>query len=159
LLARSGVILLGRIVSIVGHTITFDGSAEANVAYGDQFSSRVCAFVDAFIRQTGAHAPPHVPDDAGGRVNVETRTVLDLDAAGVASILWCTGFTGDFSWVHLPVLDGAGQPKHDEGTTTEAGVWFVGLPWLTRRSSGFLLGFPNDADKIAGAVAAHLTRS
>ena len=159
LLARSGVTLLGRIVAVDECTMTFDGSAAANVAYGDQFASRVRTFVDTFIRQTGADAPPVESDDAGELVNVQSQTVLDLDAAGVASIIWCTGFTGDFSWVHLPVLDGAGQPKHDGGCTTEPGVWFVGLPWLTRRSSGIFLGFPTDADKIAGAVAAHLTKS
>jgi putative flavoprotein involved in K+ transport len=159
LLARSGVKLLGRIVSVEGNTVTFDGSAAANIAYGDQFASRVCTMIDIFIHQTGADALPPGSDEGGGPVDLEARTVLDLDAAGVASIIWCTGFTGDFSWVHLPVLDGAGQPKHHGGTTTEPGLWFMGLPWLTRRSSGLLLGFPSDAEKIAGAVAAHLTKS
>jgi putative flavoprotein involved in K+ transport len=159
LLARTGVKLLGRIVSVEGNTVTFDGSAAANIAYGDQFASRVCTMIDIFIHQTGADALPPGSDEGGGPVDLEARTVLDLDAAGVASIIWCTGFTGDFSWVHLPVLDGAGQPKHHGGTTTEPGLWFMGLPWLTRRSSGLLLGFPSDAEKIAGAVAAHLTKS
>ncbi|MBA2714379.1 MAG: NAD(P)-binding domain-containing protein [Rubrobacteraceae bacterium] len=158
-LARSGVMVLGRIVSVAGHTMAFDGSAEANVAYGDRFAGRVCTFVDAFIHQTGAQAPPPEPDDSGEPVNLRSRTVLDLEAAEVASIIWCTGFTGDFSWVHLPVLDDTGQPKHDDGATTEPGVWFVGLPWLTRRSSGIFLGFPSDAAKIAGAVAGHLIKS
>jgi putative flavoprotein involved in K+ transport len=158
LLARSGVTLLGRIVSVEGHTVTFDCSEAANVAYGDQFAGRVCTMIDTFIRQTGADALPPGLDESGGPVDLEQRTVLDLDASGVASIIWCTGFTGDFSWVHLPVLDGAGQPKHDGGTTTEPGLWFMGLPWLTRRSSGFFLGFPSDADNIAGAVAAHLAK-
>src|SRR5215218_239957 len=159
LVARSGVMLLGRIVSVAGHTMTFDGSAEANAAYGDRSASRVCSFVDAFIHETGTHAPPPEPDDSGGPVNLQLRTTLDLEAAEVASIIWCTGFTGDFSWVHLPVLDGAGQPKHEDGATAEPGVWFVGLPWLTRRSSGLFLGLPSDATKIAGAVARNLIKS
>jgi hypothetical protein len=33
-------------------------------------------------------------------------------------------------------------------------VWFVGLPWLTRRKSGIFFGFPDDADKIADEVKA-----
>ena len=159
LLARSGVTLLGRIVAVEYRTMTFDGSAAANVTYGDQFASGVRTFVDTFISQTGADATPPEPDDAGELVNLQSQTVLDMDTAGMASIIWCTGFTGDFSWVHLPVLDGAGQPKHDAGCTTEPGVWFVGLPWLTRRSSGIFFGFPGDADKIAGAVAAQLAKS
>jgi hypothetical protein len=44
------------------------------------------------------------------------------------------------------------------GATTEPGVWFVGLPWLTRRGSGLFLGLPSDAAKIAGPVARHLAK-
>jgi putative flavoprotein involved in K+ transport len=82
--------------------------------------------------------------------------VLDLDAADVTSIIWCTGFTGDFSWVNLPVLNEAGQPEHDGGRTSEPGLWFVGLTWLTRRKSGILFGFPDHADTIADHVTARL---
>jgi putative flavoprotein involved in K+ transport len=156
LLGRSGVTLLGRIVSVDGRSMTFDDSAVANVRFGDQFASRVCAMIDNAIEHTGIDAPPAKPDESGGPVAVEVATVLDFEAAGVASIIWCTGFTGDFSWVHLPVLDDIGQPRHDGGSTSEPGVWFVGLKWLNRRKSGILLGFPDDASTVADGVTAHL---
>jgi putative flavoprotein involved in K+ transport len=154
LLARSGVTLLGRILAADGATVTFDDSAAANIAFGDQFARRVCTMVDALIDRTGVDVPPAEPDEGGGSVDVGPRTAMNLDDAGVSSIIWCTGFTGDFSWVRLPVLDDAGQPRHRGGATSDPGVWFVGLPWLTRRKSGIFFGFPDDADKIADEVKA-----
>lgn len=156
LLARSGVTLLGRIVAADGGTVTFDDSAATNVAFGDQFAGRVCMMVDALIDRKGVDAPPAEPDEGGGPVEVDGGTLLDLDAADVSSIIWCTGFTGDFSWVHLPVIDDAGRPTHDGGATNEPGLWFVGLSWLSRRKSGIFLGFPDDADKVAEDVTARL---
>jgi putative flavoprotein involved in K+ transport len=157
LLARSGVTLLGRILAADGATVTFDDSAAANIAFGDQFAGRVCTMVDALIDRTGVDAPPAEPDEGGGPVDVGARTALELDDAGLTSIVWCTGFTGDFSWVHLPVLDDAAQPRHRGGATSDRGVWFVGLPWLTRRKSGIFFGFPDDADKIADEVKVRLS--
>jgi putative flavoprotein involved in K+ transport len=113
--------------------------------------------VDALIDRTGVDAPPAEPNEGGGPVDVGARTALDLDDAGLTSIVWCTGFTGDFSWVHLPVLDDAAQPRHRGGATSDRGVWFVGLPWLTRRKSGIFFGFPDDADKIADEVKVRLS--
>ena len=158
MLARSGVTLLGRMVTIDGRTVTFDDSAVANMAYGDRFAGLVRTMIDTLVERTGLDAPSAEPDDAAGPVDVDGATTLDLNAAGVSTIIWCTGFSGDFSWVHLPVVDAAGQPLHDGGATTEPGVWFVGLTWLTRRKSGILLGFPDDAARTADEVTAHLGR-
>ena len=156
-LARSGVTLLGRMVGAHDATVTFDDSVTDNVAFGDQFATRVRTMADAVIARTAPDAGAAEADDAGGPVDVDTCAALDLDAADVGSIIWCTGFAGDFSWVHLPVLDRRGQPAHDGGATAEPGVWFVGLPWLTRRASGVFLGLPSDAERIATAVTARLT--
>jgi len=156
-LARLGVTLLGRMVGADGATVTFDDSVTDNVAFGDGFATRVRTMADAFVTRTAPDAPAAEADDAGGPVDVDTCAALDLDAAQVGSIIWCTGFTGDFSWVHLPVLDGRGQPAHDGGATAEPGVWFVGLPWLTHRASGVFLGLPSDAERIAAAVTTHLS--
>jgi putative flavoprotein involved in K+ transport len=156
LLGRSGVTLLGRIVSVDGRTMTFDDSAVANVRFGNEFSDRVCTMIDKLIERTGIDAPAAEPDESGGPVAVEVGTALDFHAAGVTSIIWCTGFTGDFSWVHLPVLDDLGLPQHAGGAASQPGLWFVGLKWLNQRKSGILLGFPDDAATIADQVTAHL---
>ena len=156
LLGKSGVTLLGRIVSVDGRTMTFDDSAVANVRFGNEFADRICTMIDRLIEHTGIDAPAAEPDESGGPVAVEVGTALDFHAAGVTSIIWCTGFTGDFSWVHLPVLDDLGLPRHEGGAASEVGLWFVGLKWLSQRKSGILLGFPDDAATIADQVTARL---
>jgi putative flavoprotein involved in K+ transport len=156
LLARSGVTLLGRIVTVDGARVRFDDSATANVLFGDQFADRVYHMADAVIARSAGGAPAAMADAAGGPVEIAPCPTLDLVAADITSIIWCTGFTGDFSWVHLPVLDAAGQPAHQAGATAEPGVRFVGLPWLTHRASGVFLGVGSDAERTADAVTAHL---
>jgi putative flavoprotein involved in K+ transport len=156
LLARAGVTLLGRIVDIDGRTVAFDDSAAANAAFGDQSAGQIRTMIDTLITGKGIDAAPAEPDDAGGQLDGEAVTTLDLAAAGVSTIVWCTGFTGDFSWVRLPVIDDTGRPVHGGGATTAPGLWFVGLTWLSKRKSGVLLGFPEDAGRIADQVTAHL---
>jgi putative flavoprotein involved in K+ transport len=71
-----------------------------------------------------------------------------------ASLIWCTGFAPDFSWIDLPVFfDGALEPTHERGILpSEPGLYFVGLPFLSAASSALLLGVGRDADRIAGAI-------
>jgi hypothetical protein len=73
LLGRSGVTLLGRMVSVDHRTMTFDDSAITNVRFGNQFASRVCTMIDTLIERTGVDAPEPEPDDAGGPVDRTRR--------------------------------------------------------------------------------------
>lgn len=74
-----------------------------------------------------------------------------------ASVIWCTGFAPDFSWIDLPIFpDGAHEPAHERGIVpTEPGVFFVGLPFLSAASSALLLGVGRDAGRIAAAIQAN----
>ena len=112
---------------------------------------------DDFIAREGIEAPEAEPDlDAAPPEPVTTMTELDLAAAEVTSIIWATGFTGDLSWVGLPILDGEGRPRHDRCASPVPGLWYAGFPWLTRRRSGILHGFPVDADEVTAGVVRHL---
>jgi putative flavoprotein involved in K+ transport len=157
-LARSGATLTGRLVAVDGDRLRFDQSVPANIAAADDFADRVRAMLDEFIDRTGAPASKAEPDDADRPVdlNPPPPTTLDLAAAGIASVAWCTGYAGDFSWLDPALLGHTGQPIH-YGTAAELpGVWYIGQRWLTRRSSGNFFGFPADAAIIATAVAATL---
>jgi putative flavoprotein involved in K+ transport len=67
-----------------------------------------------------------------------------------------TGYTGDFSWLNPALTDHDGQPRRHGAAALVPGLWYMGLRWLTRRSSGNFLGFPADATIVADAVAAAL---
>src|SRR6266536_1517814 len=88
---------------------------------------------------------------AGRLVAVEGERVTFVD-----SVVWCTGFTGDFSWLDPALVELDGQPRHADGAGPVPGLWYLGLRWLVRRCSSLLFGFPDDAATIANAVRAHL---
>jgi putative flavoprotein involved in K+ transport len=69
-------------------------------------------------------------------------------------LVWCTGFAPDFGWVHLPVLDERGHPRHHRGVAVDVpGLFFVGLRFQHRLSSSLLGGVGADAAFIAARVA------
>jgi putative flavoprotein involved in K+ transport len=75
----------------------------------------------------------------------------------VASVVWCTGFRPDFSWVHLPVFDADGEPRHDRGVVAaEPGLYFVGLFFLSSVASSLVGGVGRDAAAIADRIAARM---
>jgi putative flavoprotein involved in K+ transport len=160
ILARLGVTLLGRFRSANGERVTFGGSLAENVAYADEVATRLMTRADDYIAREGIAAPDAEPDlEASPPERLTTITELDLAAAEVTSIIWCTGFTGDLSWVHLPVLDEGGAVRHDRCASPVPGLWYAGFPWLTRRRSGILHGFPVDAAEVVAGVVGHLGHS
>ena len=78
---------------------------------------------------------------------------LDLAAAGVATIIWATGFRTDYGWLQVDAFDAAGKPDHKRGVSTEPGIYFLGLPWLSRRGSSFIWGVWSDAGYVADHIA------
>ncbi|MDQ4012078.1 MAG: NAD(P)-binding domain-containing protein [Actinomycetota bacterium] len=154
-LARAGATLAGRLVAVDFKQASFDGSAAANVAAGDEFAAQARAVADEFIARTGVEAPPAEPDDADVPVDLDPPAVLDLDEIG--SVVWCTGFTGDFSWLDPALLEADGRPRRLGCAAALPGICYIGLNWLTHRGSGALLGIPQDAATVAAALAAQLT--
>jgi putative flavoprotein involved in K+ transport len=150
-LARAGVTLAGRPVTVDGEQVTFDDSAKANVAAGDAFAARMRAMVEEIIRRRGVDAPPAEPDNNDAPIDLDPPSSLDLRVEEVGSVVWCTGFTGDFSWLDPALVDGDGQPRHADGAGPAPGLWYLGLRWLIRRRSSLLFGFPDDAATVAEA--------
>jgi hypothetical protein len=63
---------------------------------------------------------------------------LELAAAGVTTILRATGYATDFGWLKVGAFDDSGRPRHQRGVSSEPGLYFLGLPWLSRRGSSDL---------------------
>ncbi|NND14255.1 MAG: FAD-dependent oxidoreductase, partial [Acidimicrobiia bacterium] len=83
-------------------------------------------------------------------------TELDLMEAGVASVIWCTGFTADFDWIHADVTNENGRPLHTRGISTVPGIYFLGFPWLHSRKSGIIHGIDEDARFVAEHITARI---
>jgi putative flavoprotein involved in K+ transport len=81
--------------------------------------------------------------------------VCEGEALSPRVVVWCTGYTADYGWIDLPVLDGAGRPRHQRGVVADApGLYFVGLRFQHRMTSSLLGGVGADAAYVAGQVAA-----
>jgi putative flavoprotein involved in K+ transport len=160
-LARQGAVILGRLLDSEGNTLVLSDEAATHVRYADEFSQRQKDGIDAYLAKAGIAPPPleddlaDVPDPQGGCVSPLLR--LNLREAKVSTIIWATGFAGDFSWIHLPVLDAEAKPIHQRGVSQVAGLYFIGSPWLSSRKSGIIYGIAEDAQYIAGAIAKQLT--
>jgi putative flavoprotein involved in K+ transport len=83
---------------------------------------------------------------------------LDKNSIDLGSLIWATGYTFDFSWIDLPVLDAGGVPIHDKGVAPLPGIYFLGLPWLSRMSSSFLSGVGDDAARLADIIRSRCDR-
>ncbi len=53
----------------------------------------------------------------------------------------------------LDSFDEKGAPRHQRGVSVEPDVYFLGLPWQSRRGSTFLWGVWHDAKHIADQIA------
>ena len=64
---------------------------------------------------------------------------------------------GDLSWLRVPgALDRDGSPVHRDGVGEVPGLYFVGMPWLSRRKSGIIFGVAHDAEVVAHRLTAYL---
>jgi len=158
-LARAGAMLVGRLTTVDGERIGLDASVAANIEFADAFADRIRKTIDDAIVAKGLDAPANGFDDDIALADLGPPSTVDLRADGIDSVVWCTGYTGDFSWLDAAFTDAAGQPVRDGAAATAPGLWYMGLRWLTRRGSGNFIGFPADAAAVAGAVVTHLDRT
>ncbi len=155
-LAARGARLIGRITDVHGSVLMLDDTVEACIRFADARSAEACAQIDKGILAAGAELPPLEEDEAdrpfSGFDGLRTPDQLELERAGISTVIWATGVTGDFGY--LP--EGAtadGQPRHTRGESEVEGIDFIGLPWLTRRSSGIIAGIVKDAELVGARVA------
>ncbi len=155
-LARHGVRLYGRLESACGATVGFSEDLDERLVFADsRFDEQFRPMFDAYIEAAGIDAPPddRPPYDD---FTPTTTTQLDLDAEGIGTVVWATGYRLDFGWVDLPVLDEWGYPRHHRGVTTHPGLYAVGLPWLHSESSAALAGVGADAAHIVEHLTARV---
>lgn len=72
----------------------------------------------------------------------------------VSNVIWCTGYTADFSWIDLAFPTHQGFPIQDRGIVESVpGLYFIGLLFLHSLSSALLGGVGRDAEHIADHIA------
>jgi putative flavoprotein involved in K+ transport len=154
--ALEGMELFGRLEGLQGDTLQFSDNLRDSLDSADAVYNRINGSIDKYIAEQGIDAPEGQGYEPLWTPEQE-RNELNLAEQGITSIIWCIGFTPDFSWVDAPVFNGRGHPGHVRGVTTQPGLYFLGLPWLYTWGSGRFSGVARDAEyvveHIAGAVA------
>lgn len=158
-LAHTGIQLVGITQRFENGVMAFQEGLAENVAQGDADYFEVLREADAYIEQNGLDLPPEpeawkLLDDP----ECLTHPILSLNLAeaGIKSIVWATGFKVDYRWMEVDVFDDQGYPVHKRGITAEKGIYFLGLPNQSNRSSSFIWGVWHDAKYIADHIGIHL---
>ena len=153
--ADRGIILTGRAEGFADGTMRFSGDVVENVTRGDANYLSVLREADAYAERHGLDLPlepeAHELIDEPECMRKPVRE-LDLSEAGIGTIIWATGFGMDYSWIEADVFDDQGRPVHQRGVTAEVGLYFLGLPWQSRRGSAFIWGVWHDAKYLADQI-------
>ncbi|WP_286974481.1 NAD(P)/FAD-dependent oxidoreductase [Pseudomonas sp.] len=155
-LASEGITLVGLTKAFSDGKVSFQQDLADNLARGDENYLSLLDAADAYIARNGLDLPE---EPEARRVFPDSECItnplreLDLAEANVTSVIWATGYSVDFSWLQVNAFDANGKPQHQRGVSSESGVYFVGLPWLSRRGSTFIWGVWHDAKHIADHIA------
>jgi putative flavoprotein involved in K+ transport len=155
-LAADGITLLGRAESFDDGVLHFAADLRTNVENGDANYLSMLDEADAYVTRNGLD----LPEEPEARIigpdpecMIQPIREIDLAAAGITSIIWAVGFSFDYGWLKVDAFDETGKPRHQRGVSTEPGIYFLGLPWQSRRGSSFIWGVWHDAKFIADQIA------
>ncbi|MCP1271512.1 flavin-containing monooxygenase [Acetobacter cerevisiae] len=157
-LAAKGITLVGRTETFSDGQLSFARDLKKNIQAGDANYLSMLDAADAYVAEHGLDLPEEPEARAIGAFPgcVENPlSTLDLEQAGIKTVIWATGYQLDFSWIDIDVLDARGAPHHERGVSTEPGLYFLGLAWLSRRASPFIWGVWHDADYLGDYIAKH----
>ena len=155
-LAGEGVTLLGMANTYQNAKLTFADDVRKNVDAGDASYNQLLDDADAYVAAMGLDLPldPDAravfPEPASLTDPIDS---LDFAAEGITTIIWATGYKQDFGWLKADAFDDKGAPIHQRGVSKEPGLYFLGLPWQSRRGSTFLWGVWHDAKFVADQIA------
>jgi len=155
-LAARGMTLVGLTQSFKDGTVFFARDLGDNLARGDATYTSLLDEADAYIARNGLDLPEdlHARETEADPECVR-NPILELNLAknGITSIIWATGFVTDYSWLKVDTFDEKGRPKHQRGVSAEPGIYFLGLPWQSRRGSSFIWGVWHDAKHLADRIS------
>jgi putative flavoprotein involved in K+ transport len=154
-LARRGATLLGSLGAVRDGRLRFVADLEHNLAKGDESFAQFTRMVDEHITRHRLSVPDAPTDrsPACGRWQAGATTAeLDVQAAGITSVIWAVGYRHDFDWIRCAALDSDGRPLHRRGVSPTPGLYFLGLPRLHKVKSAFLWGVGEDAAYLAARI-------
>jgi len=150
-LQDQGVRVVGRLVAAQGRFLTFADDLQGNV---DEAEARLSGVLDRVDLVADAAGAPRTPRPEAVRVPAP-RTTLDVRRGRITSVVWATGFTTSYPWLHVPVLDERGEIRQRDGITEVSGLYTIGMRFQRVRKSNFIDGVGDDAQFLARHIAEH----
>jgi putative flavoprotein involved in K+ transport len=100
------------------------------------------------LAAAGVSLAPRVTGVEGGKPVLADGTLVDAN-----TVIWCTGFREDFSWIDPELLDGGALPPQHRGVALDSpGLFFLGQEFLYAAASATLPGAGRDARYLAGKI-------
>ena len=151
-----GVGLAGRLTGVDGRRLRFADSLAGTTRRADARLADLLRRVDAFAHAAGLADEIEAPSPVRSARTDGAVSALDLGRAGIGSVIWATGYRRAYPWLHVPVLDRAGEIRHRGGATAAPGLHVIGMRWQSRRNSAHLDGVRHDAATVVSRVLDHL---
>jgi putative flavoprotein involved in K+ transport len=157
-LTAIGVKLVGRLAGIKDGKAQFSGGLANQVALSDLKMKRLLDTIDAWAAASGLAGEIGPPERfEPTRIDASPPLALDLNRAGIRTVLWATGYRPDYSWLHVPVLDRKGRIRDVGGVVVDSpGMYLMGIQFLRRRKSALIDGAGDDARELSAHIARFL---
>ena len=148
--ARRGGHLLGRLEAVQDGTLHLGGDLLQDIANGDEaFRQSLAAIAAQVDMQDERQRNAAKAQQASLSPVAPSPTTLDIESAGITSVIWATGYGLDFSWVHCGHFNADGTPQQERGISAVPGLYFLGLPFMHTARSSFFWGVGDDAEYLA----------
>ena len=152
--ARDGMVLLGRLAGVDGRVLHLAPDLHDHLRAADAHDALARRLVDEFVAANGLDCPEEPPPPVlRDGFAQPLLTELDLDAAGISSVVWGTGYRFNLSWVKLPILDPSGEQRQEIGATPVPGLYVLGFAVRRQPRSSLLAYVGAEAQAIAAAIA------
>jgi putative flavoprotein involved in K+ transport len=150
--ASEGMTLLGRIQQVDGERLVLAPDLPVNLARADAFfDERFRPILEGYIEQAGIEAPPD--DREAFTFEPPSPPELDLAGAGISTVIWATGYSRDYGWIDVPIVDEFGFAKQRRGVSADVpGLYFLGALWQHSLVSATLFGPTVDGPALVEAM-------
>jgi len=156
-LTALGVRLRGRLAGFNDGKAQFSGSLRNVCALADLKMLRLLNTIDEWVTEKGCDAEVGSQQRYNDtEVEESPPLLMDLGKDDIKTILWATGYSPDYSWLDIPVLDRKGKIRHDGGVVDSPGMYLVGTTLLRRRKSSFIHGAEDDARDLSRHLSSYL---
>jgi putative flavoprotein involved in K+ transport len=150
-LQARGVRLAGRLVDVSDTRLTFAEDLRDRIGEAERRLESLLRRIDAIADAEGA---PQTPRPEPVRVPVAPNAA-DVRADNVETVIWATGYTRSYPWLHVPVVGArTGDIRQRDGITPVPGLYTVGMRFQRTRKSNWIDGVGDDARLVAEHIAA-----